>query len=155
MRTAQVWVDGKKTAEQLTHAFSNYSFLDMSIPLAAGKHSITAFGTGWDGALQEKKFTLTVSGGASCSAPTSPGVHVCAPASGSTVSSPVHVQAVGKVSGTFARMEIWVDGVKKYTSTTATVDTTLALAAGSHRFVFFAINTAGQKWETIVQATVQ
>src|SRR6185437_15362875 len=26
MRTAQVWVDGKKAAEQLTHAFSNYSF---------------------------------------------------------------------------------------------------------------------------------
>ncbi len=96
MRTAQVWVDGKKAAEQLTHAFSNYSFLDASVPLAAGSHRIAVLGTGWDGAMQEKAFTLTVSG-TSCSAPTAAGVHICAPASGASVSSPVTIQAASTI----------------------------------------------------------
>jgi hypothetical protein len=157
MRTAAVWVDGKKVTEQLAHAFSNYSFLDASIPLTAGSHAITIFGTGWDDTLQQKSFTLTVAGsGGSCSAPTSPGVHVCAPANGSTVGSPVQVQAAATITGTFARMEVWVDGVKKYTETSSkTLNTSISLAAGSHRFGIFAVNTAGTKWEGVSTATVK
>jgi hypothetical protein len=157
MRTVAVWVDGKKVDEQLPHAFSNYSFLDASIPLAAGSHAITIFGTGWDDTLQQKSFTLTVAGsGGSCSAPTSPGVHVCAPANGSTVSSPVVVQAAANITGTLTRMEVWVDGVKKYTETSSkTLGTSISLAAGSHRFTIYAVNTAGTKWDTTVNATVK
>ncbi|MHB1937815.1 MAG: FG-GAP-like repeat-containing protein [Acidobacteriaceae bacterium] len=155
MRDVEVWADGKKAAEQLTGAFSNYSFLNDSIPLAAGSHRIVVFGVGWDNSLQEKVFTLNVGASSSCSAPSSAGVHVCSPANGSTVPSPVSIQAAGKVNGTLARMELWVDGVKKYTSTTANLDTTLALAKGRHRFAVLAINTAGQKWETVAYATVQ
>jgi hypothetical protein len=157
MRTAAVWVDGKKIDEQLAHAFSNYSFLDASLPLAAGSHAVTIFGTGWDDTLQKKSFTLTVTGsGGSCSAPTSAGVHVCAPANGSTVSSPVQVQAAATMTGTLARMEVWVDGVKKYTETSSkTLNTSISLGAGSHRFAVFAVNTAGTKWEGVVTATVK
>lgn len=156
MRTAAVWVDGKKAAEQLTHAFSNYSFLDASLSLAAGSHAITVYGTGWDDTLQQKSFTLTVGSGGSCSVPTSPGVHVCQPAGGATVTSPVQIQAASTVTGTFARMEVWVDGVKKYSETSSTsLNTTLTLAAGSHRFAVLAINTAGTKWEQVVTATVK
>ncbi len=156
MRTAAVWVDGKKVAEQLTHAFSNYSFLDASVPLAAGSHAITVYGAGWDNTLQKKSFTLTVASGASCSAPASPGVHVCAPASGASVPSPVQIQAAGTVTNTFARMEVWIDGVEKYAeSTGTTLNTTLSLPAGSHRFAVLAINTAGAKWEQVVNATVK
>jgi hypothetical protein len=157
MRTAAVWVDGKKVHEQLAHAFSNYSFLDASIPLAAGSHAITIYGTGWDDTLQQKSFTLTVTGsGGVCSAPTSPGVHVCAPANGSTVSSPVAVQAAATITGTLARMEVWVDGVKKYTETSSkTLSTSISLAAGSHHFTIFAVNTAGTKWQGVVTATVK
>ena len=155
MRTAQVWVDGKKAAEQLTHAFSNYSFLDASVPIAAGSHRIAVLGTGWDGTIQEKKFTLTVSGGTSCSAPSSAGVHICSPASGSSVSSPVKVQATSKVTGTIAHMQLWVDGVNKFTSASTTLTTSISLAAGTHRFAVVATNTAGQKWESAVNATVK
>lgn len=156
MRTAAVWVDGKKVAEQLTHAFSNYSFLDASLSLAAGKHSITVYGTGWDDTLQKKSFTLAVGSGSSCSVPASPGVHVCQPAGRATVTSPVQIQAASAVTGTFARGEVWVDGVKKYSETTSTsLNTTLTLAAGSHRFAVLAINTAGTKWEQVVTATVK
>jgi hypothetical protein len=156
MRTVAVWADGKKVAEQLTHAFSNYSFLDSSVAMAAGSHSITVNGIGWDGTHQSKSFTLTVSGTSTCAAPSTAGVNVCSPVNGSTVSSPVNVRAAARITGTLARMEVWVDGVKKYTETTSTsLNTSLSLAAGSHRFGIFAVNTAGTKWETVVNATVK
>lgn len=31
----------------------------------------------------------------------------------------------------------------------------LTLATGSHRLAFFAVNIGGQKWQTVVNATVQ
>jgi hypothetical protein len=91
-----------------------------------------------------------------CSAPSSNGVHICAPTSGSTVSSPVLIEASATVTGTVARMELWVDGVKKYTGASSKqLNTTISLAGGSHRFAVLAINTAGQKWENAVNATVK
>jgi hypothetical protein len=93
---------------------------------------------------------------AACSAPSSNGVHICAPTNGSTVSSPVTVKAASTVSGTIARMELWVDGVKKYTApSTKQLNTTISLAGGSHRFSVFAVNTAGTKWQSVVTATVK
>jgi hypothetical protein len=83
-------------------------------------------------------------------------VHICAPTSGSTVSSPVLIEASATITGTIARMELWVDGVKKYTGASSEqLNTTISLAAGSHHFAVLAINTAGQKWENTVNATVK
>jgi FG-GAP-like repeat/Bacterial Ig domain len=156
MRTAAVWVDGKKVDEQLAHAFSNYSFLDASIPMTFGTHKITIFGTGWDNTLQQKTFSVDVNSTNGCGAPTSPGVDLCQPAQATTVSSPVQIRATATVTGTFARMEVWIDGVKKYTQTTNPVLlTTIPVSAGSHRFGVFAVNTAGTKWEAVVTATVK
>ena len=157
MRTAAVWVDGKKVAEQLAHAFSNYSFLDASIPLAVGSHAVAIYGVGWDNTLQQKSFTLQVgSGGGTCAAPSTPGVNVCSPVNGSTVGSPVSVEAASTISGTLARMEVWVDGAKKFTETTSkSLSTSISLAAGAHRFDIYAVNTAGTKWEKTVTATVK
>jgi hypothetical protein len=71
------------------------------------------------------------------------------------VSSPVKVQAVSAITGTLARVELWVDGVKKYTETTSTtLSTSLSLAAGSHRFSVIAVNTAGTQWNGVSTATV-
>jgi hypothetical protein len=155
MRTAAVWADGKKVAEQLTHAFSNYSFLDASIPLAAGSHAITIYGTGWDNTLQSKSFTLSVGSGGSCPF-VGNAVNLCQPLNGSTVSSPVTVLASSNIPGTLARMEVWIDAVKKYTETnSATLSYTISLPPGSHRFAVFAVNTAGGKTETFGYATVK
>jgi hypothetical protein len=91
-----------------------------------------------------------------CSAPASDGVHICSPTGGSTVSSPVLVEASSTVTGTIARMELWIDGVKKYTaSSSRQLNTTVSLAAGTHRFAVLAINTAGQQWQNAVNATVK
>jgi hypothetical protein len=91
-----------------------------------------------------------------CSAPSSPGVNICKPVGGSTVASPVQVQAHATLTGTLARMELWVDGVKKYTETTSTtLSTSVALTTGTHTFHVYAVNTAGTKWLGSVSATVQ
>lgn len=154
MRKVEVWSDGKKQAEQLAGAFTDYAFFNNSIPLAAGSHKITIFAAGWDNSLQSKAFTIDVAS-SSCSAPSSAGVHICTPASGSTVGSPVQVQAAAKVNGTIAHTQLWVDGVNKFTSASATLTTSISLPAGTHRFAVVATNTAGQKWENAVNATVK
>jgi hypothetical protein len=89
-----------------------------------------------------------------CSSPGSDGVHICDPVGSSTSGSPVLVSASGKVSGTLDRMELWVDGVKRYTGRTTQLGTTVTLSAGTHRFRVFAVNTAGQKWNSVVSATL-
>lgn len=158
MRTVAVWADGKKVSEQLAHAFSNYSFLDASVALATGSHAITLFGTGLDNTLQTKSFTLQVGsgGGGGCAAPASAGIDICSPVNGASLSSPVSVSASGTVTGTFLRFEVWVDGVKKLTSfTTDGATLSLALAAGKHTFSFYAVNTAGTKWNKVSVITVK
>jgi FG-GAP-like repeat len=60
MRKAEVWADGHKIAEQLAGAFSDYSFLDASVPLAPGSHYIVVFGAGWDNSLESRSYNLNV-----------------------------------------------------------------------------------------------
>ncbi len=52
----------------------------------AGSHHIGVFAAGWDNSLESRSYTLNVTA-SSCAAPSSPGVHVCSPANGSTVHS--------------------------------------------------------------------
>lgn len=100
--------------------------------------------------------TLTgASSGGTCNAPSTAGVNVCSPVNNSTVNSPVSAVAKATIAGTLARMEVWVDGVKMFTETTSTtLSTSISLAAGKHRFDFYAVNTAATKWEATVYATV-
>jgi hypothetical protein len=153
-RKVEVWVDSKKQSEQLKHAFSYYSFLDASYNLASGQHSVTVYSAGWDNLLQKFTFPLTV-GSSTCAPPMSPGVNVCSPISNSTIGSTAQAWASGTVSGTIARMEVWVDGVKKFsTYNSHTLKTNITLASGNHTFTYFVINTAGQKWSQTVHASV-
>jgi hypothetical protein len=154
-RKVEVWVDGKKMSEQLKHTFSYYSFLDASYNLAAGQHNVTVFSAGWDNLLERYDFPLSV-GTSSCPLPTSPGLNVCSPLSNSTLGTTVQALASGKVTGTIARMEVWVDGVKKYsTYGSPTLNTSLTLTSGPHKFDFYIANTTGNLWEYTKYATVQ
>ena len=119
IRKIELWADGKKQLEQFAGAFSNYGFLNASLPLAAGSHKINIITAGWDNSQQSKVSTITVKASPSCSAPTSAGVHICSPVSGSSVSSPVLVTATSKVTGTIVSTQLWVDGVKKFSSPAA------------------------------------
>ena len=134
------------------------STLNTSVTLAAGTHrfavlAINTAGTKWETVVNA---TVGGGGGGSCTAPGSPGVNICKPVSGSTVSSPVQVQAAGTVTGTISHMELWVDGVKKFATTGgSTLNTSLSLTSGSHRFAVLVLNTAGTKWQQAINATVQ
>jgi len=153
-RDVQVWVDGKKVGENLKGAFSYYTFLDASYNLSAGKHSVTVYSAGWDDLLESFTFPLTV-GSTSCTPPDSPGVNVCSPLNKSTVDSPVLAWAGGTVTGHISRMDVWVDGVRKYsTHDSNMLKTKISLASGTHKFAYYVVNSAGQKWEQTVYATV-
>jgi hypothetical protein len=61
MRKLEVWVDGVKKYEQLAkHDFSHYAFMDTTMTLPAGTHSVTIYATGYDNLLQRKSYTITV-----------------------------------------------------------------------------------------------
>jgi hypothetical protein len=152
-RKVEVWVDGKKMSEQLKHAFSHYSFLNASYNLSAGKHNVSVVSAGWDNLVQKFQFPLTV-GSSTCAAPATAGVNVCSPLNNATVGSSVLAWASGTVTGTAAQMQVWVDGAKKATASGRTLKTTLSVASGTHKFTYFIINTAGQKWQQTVFATV-
>jgi hypothetical protein len=153
LRKIELWVDGIKVEEQ-NNAWEHDAWFAWSGAFASGTHNATLYAADIDNRLSSLDFKFTVTG-SSCSAPTSDGVHVCAPASNSTDSSPVQVTAAAKIAGTLNRMEVWVDGVKKFTETTSlNLNTTLSLAAGKHEFDIYAVNNAGTKYESTVYATV-
>ena len=90
-----------------------------------------------------------------CSVPTSAGVHICSPASGATVSSPVTISAAAKGTVAIARMELWIDGVKKLQVSGNTLKTTIALSAGSHRIVVQGVQTNGSVVKAVEYVTVK
>jgi len=89
-----------------------------------------------------------------CTYPSSPGVNICSPSSGSTNLSPLQIKANATVTGTIRNTQLWVDSVKKYTSNSNSLKTSISLAPGTHRIAVLALNTAGQIWEGAVNATV-
>jgi glucose/arabinose dehydrogenase len=151
----EAWLDGTRILQTLSNS------IDQSFPAGNGTHNLTVYGK--DAAnttidTQRVGFSVPATS-TSCPAPASAGVNVCSPTSttapGSTMSSPVRTLARATVTGTFARMELWIDGVKKLTVTSGpSIDTSIALPSGSHRFSFYAINTAGTKWNQVRYATV-
>ena len=58
-RNMNVWVDGKKVAEQID-GFSNYTYLTKSVSLSLGNHQVTVYAAGWDQSTIRKSFTVNV-----------------------------------------------------------------------------------------------
>jgi hypothetical protein len=148
----ELWVDGiKKKQSFYTYAYDG--FLDGSFTFAAGTHRADIFAVNFDGMKQLKTIHFTVP--TFCSAPTTDGIHVCSPVNGGSYTSPVPVSATAKVSGTLYRFELWVDGVKKVSQSTAQMNTSVALLSGTHRFDFVARNTGTERVVTTVFAAVK
>ncbi len=153
LRKIELWVDGDKIAQQ-EHTWNGSAWFNYTTAFGSGAHKGTFFAADIGNGLQRLDFAFTVGAGP-CAAPSSPGVSICMP-SGSTTSSPVVVEAAANISGTLARMELWVDGVKKYTETTSLwFNTSVYVGAGDHRFDVFAVNTAGTKWLQTTFVTTQ
>jgi len=160
-RDINLWVDGKKVGESEKETYSHYDFLSATVPLSAGEHTVAAYAIGWDYTKKFVTYNITV-GSSACAVPTSDGLNVCSPIGGpdeySTVTSPVLAQASGSANGegNIVRMEVWVDGVKEYsTFGSNTLKTSLTIAAGWHEFDYYIVSSEGQKWEKTVWAYLQ
>jgi hypothetical protein len=105
--TMEVWADGHKEAESVGSPF------DAPISLSDGNHTLQLVAIDSTGAeLKSDPFKIDVTegnGDGDCSAPNSPGVHICSPINNGCNSQPwVNLIATGKgASGTVKRMELW------------------------------------------------
>jgi hypothetical protein len=123
---------------------------------SSGTHQAVFFSAGYDNTLQARIVNFTVSSTNPCPVPSSPGLNVCTPINSLTTGSPVQVMAPGNITGTIARMEVWVDGVKKFsTFGSSTLQTSFPLPAGAHRFGFFVVNSAGSVRNQVVFSAIR
>jgi hypothetical protein len=82
-------------------------------------------------------------------------ITVTSPANGATVSSPVKFAASANGgSAPVTAMRIYVDNVSDYLTSSSSLNTTLALSAGSHFVVVQAWNSAGQVFKSPLTITV-
>jgi phospholipase C len=85
---------------------------------------------------------------------TNPSVTICSPTNGSTVTSPVMVDAGSTDSKTVSYMQIYLDGTKVYQVSGGSLHTSLTIAAGTHRLTVQAKDSAGQIFKSTVNITV-
>lgn len=101
-------------------------------------------------------FLFSAMAAAQCSLPTvSKTVHICAPTSGATVSSPVTFSASAFDSAArVTAMAIYLDNVKVYTVNSNQLNTSLAIATGTHTAVIKAWDASGASFSSSVKFTV-
>ena len=94
-------------------------------------------------------------GTAGCSAPTSAGVHVCSPANGATVTSPVAISAAAN-GGTkpITAMKAYIDGKQVAFTSSGSLSASVATAAGTHVLNVNAWNSAGTVFTSQTTFTV-
>jgi len=80
---------------------------------------------------------------------------ICGPVANATVSSPVLVKASGNSPAGVQRLEIWVDGVKKYQKWNDQVAKRISMTAGSHRITVVAVDMYKGTSKTSVMVNVQ
>jgi hypothetical protein len=91
-----------------------------------------------------------------CTPPATDGINVCSPVDGGTYSHTqvTRLSAAAHLGGTFYRLEVWMDGAKKWSVTNNVMDVGFNLPVGRHRFDYVARNTAGTRIVKTVFATV-
>ena len=98
---------------------------------------------------------LYPNGPAPCSLPASASVHICAPANGATVSSPVTFMASATgVNGAVKTMKIYVDGSSQYTTASNMLSTALALSNGVHKITIKGWDSSSTAVSSTINITV-
>ncbi|HEU5400952.1 MAG TPA: Ig-like domain-containing protein, partial [Terriglobales bacterium] len=137
----QVYIDG--IAQNTTYASS----LDLNLPVANGTHQLTMLARLNDGTTVKKILNFVVG-----TAPN--GITMISPVNGATVSNPVAVSATANSSAGISFVQLYVDTVKKLQVSGNTLNTTLTLAAGSHRITTQARDTNGVYYKQTATITV-
>jgi hypothetical protein len=107
-------------------------------------------GGGWTASINTSAFT-------NCAPPSSANLaaKICGPGANTSVASPVLVKASGNSPAGIQRLEIWVDGVKKYQKWNDQVAKRFSLAAGSHRITVVAVDMYKGTAQSSVAVNVQ
>jgi hypothetical protein len=146
----KAYIDGSQVAATDTNT------MNASVARATGNHQLAV--NAWDvnGVVYHTIVNFTVGSASVCSAPTSAGVHICKPTAGSTVSSPVAISAAANGgSAKISAMKAYIDGHQVASSTSGTITGSAAEAAGSHKLVVNAWNTAGTLFQSTATFTVK
>jgi hypothetical protein len=149
----ELWLDGKFQGD--TGPSSPYV---QGLTVSAGSHRIALLVLNTAGEKWESVSNVTVSSDLGCSAPSSPGVHLCSPTPGKEpMSGEVEILATATVTGKLANLQLWIDGRKQTTeSTTNTLHiASVPIGTGTHRIAVLAVNTAGQVWEQAATVSSQ
>ena len=136
-------------------ASSETNTLNFTVVEPPGNYQLAA--NAWDSndKVYQTIVNFTVPATAACSAPASAGVHICAPAAGSTVFSPVAISAAAN-GGTakISAMKAYIDNKLVVSSSSGTLSGSVAEAAGTHSITVNAWNTAGKLFQSTATFTV-
>lgn len=103
----------------------------------AGVYTVTATVTDNSGASSSTSSTVTVK---------APEVIVSSPSSGTTAKAPIHVVASGFSGYPITAMQAYVDGVLTYSITASTIDTDIAMVAGTHTLIIKGWDNSGRNF---------
>jgi len=134
----QLYVDGVKKLETSTNQ------LDTNVTLDPGTHTLLGKGRDSLGVFFSASMTVSVPAPTICdvsSAPT-PSVKICTPTSNAVVTSPLQVLAQGKDAQPIKRLQLYVDGVGKFTTNSSQLNTSVTLSGGTHRLTVVSTNSA-------------
>ena len=140
--TMFIWVDRVKTWT------GGGGSVNTSLPLPTGTHRITVQAKDANGQVFQSTVNVTV-------AASNPTVTITSPADGATVTSPVKIVAQSSdPQATVTNMFIWLDRVKVWTGTGGSVNTSLAMTAGTHRITVQAKDANALVFQSTVNVTV-
>ena len=151
----QIYVDGSKQYQVSSGQ------LNTSLAMSDGSHRLTVQAIDAAGHTFKTTIYITVStsssgGSGPCTlSSASPSVTICSPANNATVTSPVNIVAgTTDNTSTVNYLQIYVDGTKQYQVSANQLNTSLAMASGTHRVTVQAIDAAGNVFKSTIYITV-
>ncbi|MEO5936725.1 MAG: hypothetical protein ABIP81_05890 [Terriglobales bacterium] len=116
------------------------SSIDTSLSMASGGRYVVV--QAWDstGAVQKQALNVNVTTETTTQTTNTSGIEVSSPANGSTVGSPVRVAAS---SAGATAIHVYVDNTLAFSANAASIDTSIAMAAGTRNIVIQSWDSAG------------
>ena len=150
---SQIWLDGAKVYQV------NSTNVNTSIGAAAGTHRLTVQTIDIKNTVAKQTIYVTVPSNSPppCTLSTAdPSVTICIPAANSGVTSPVNIVAgTTDSAATVTNLYVWVDGVKQWSGSGNSLNTSLPMSLGTRRVTVQAKDSSGRLFQTTEYITVK
>ena len=146
----QLYVDNVFKAQNYTNQ------VDTTLDLAAGTHRIVAKARDSSGVFFSNTLNVSIPAPPACdvSGAATPSVTFCMPGNNAIVSSPLQVIAQAKDSQLVTRMQLYLDGVLKFSASSDQLNTSIAMTGGSHRISAMSTDAANVTTKATISVTV-